>query len=136
MRTEPGRERGPQASEGWILAAIQRRGKVRLDNFLKWSRLVKRRTLVREMCDGGAIAVNDVAAKPSKTLRAGDTIVLAFWNRIVRVEVLAVPESRVSRKEAASLYRVVGEERVGLIPPDPTIVGEEEFTARRGDRHG
>jgi len=90
---------------------------VRLDSFLKGSRLVKRRTLVREMCDGGAIAVNDVAAKPSKMVRVGDTIVLAFWNRVVRVEVLAVPESRVSTKEAASLYRVVGEERVGPYSP-------------------
>lgn len=68
---------------------------------------------MREMCDGGAIAVNDVAAKPSKTVTAGDTIVLAFWNKIVRVEVLVVPGSRVSTKEAASLYRVVSEERVG-----------------------
>ena len=76
--------------------------------------MVQRRALVKQMCDGGAIAVNDVVAKPGKVVKAGDIISLRFWDKVLRVEVLAVAERAVPRKVAPSLYRVVREEKVSV----------------------
>jgi len=74
--------------------------------------LVQRRVLVKQMCDGGAIAVNGAIAKPGKAVKPGDIISLRFWDKVLGVEVLAVAERAVSRKVAPSLYRVVREEKL------------------------
>lgn len=84
---------------------------MRLDKFLKVSRLVKRRTVAAELCQGGHVKVNDKTAKPSVELKAGDTLQIRFGNRLLSVRVLSVPEKAVSVQLADSLYEVL-EERV------------------------
>ena len=77
---------------------------MRLDKFLKVSRLVKRRTVANEACDGGRITVNGKTAKASYDVKVGDEIAIAFGQRTVRVQVLAVEET-VKKDAAAALYK-------------------------------
>lgn len=72
---------------------------MRLDKFLKVSRLIKRRTVANEACDGGRVMINDKPAKASSTVKVGDVIAISFGNKEVRVRVLDVQET--VRKEAA-----------------------------------
>ena len=65
---------------------------MRLDKFLKVSRLIKRRTVANEACDAGRVLVNDKPAKASTNVKEGDTITIAFGNKDVKVEVLSVQE--------------------------------------------
>lgn len=77
---------------------------MRLDKFLKVSRLIKRRTIANEACDAGRVLVNDKVAKASATVKQGDVIEIQFGTKAVKVEVLDVQET--SRKEEAKeLYR-------------------------------
>ena len=80
---------------------------MRLDKFLKVSRLIKRRTIAKQMCEGGRIKLNGRVAKSSSKVREDDEIVLSFGNRSLKVKVLNVPEGNVSAKEASSLYDVL-----------------------------
>ena len=66
---------------------------MRLDLFLKNSRLIKRRTIAREMCDAGRVLVNNHESKPSREVRQGDIITLAFSSRMIEIEVLGMPAS-------------------------------------------
>ena len=66
---------------------------MRLDKYLKVSRLIKRRTVANEACDGGRITVNGKVAKASYDVKVGDEIAIAFGQRTVRVKVLAVEET-------------------------------------------
>ena len=77
---------------------------MRLDKYLKVSRLIKRRTVANEACDGGCITVNGKVAKASYDVKVGDEIAIAFGQRTVRVEVLAVEET-VKKDAAAALYK-------------------------------
>ncbi|MCD7867622.1 MAG: RNA-binding S4 domain-containing protein [Clostridiales bacterium] len=77
---------------------------MRLDKFLKVSRLIKRRTVANEACDAGRVLVNDRPARASAPVKAGDRIEIQFGSRNVRVEVLDVKET-VKKEEAESLYR-------------------------------
>ena len=77
---------------------------MRLDKFLKVSRLIKRRTVANEACDAGRVLVNDRPAKASAQVKAGDTIEIQFGGKSVRVEVLNVQET-VKKEEAQELYR-------------------------------
>ena len=79
---------------------------MRLDKYLKVSRLIKRRTVANEACDGGRISVNGRPAKASYDVKVGDVIEIAFGQRTVKVEVLAVEETA-KKDEAAALYREV-----------------------------
>ena len=84
---------------------------MRLDLFLKASRLVLRRTLAQEMCEAGVVLVNDIPAKSSRPVNVGDRITLRRTNRLLSVSVLALPVSRqTSRSEAASFYQVLSDE--------------------------
>lgn len=77
---------------------------MRLDKFLKVSRLIKRRTIANEACDAGRVLVNDKVAKASAAVKQGDVIEIQFGTRAVKVEVLDVQET--SRKEEAKeLYK-------------------------------
>ena len=80
---------------------------MRLDYFLKISRLVKRRTLAKEMCDKKLIHVNEQLAKAGKIVESGDTILLASRSRKLKVRIEQVPERAVSKKEASTLYTVL-----------------------------
>ncbi|MEY8338627.1 RNA-binding S4 domain-containing protein [Lachnospiraceae bacterium 62-35] len=77
---------------------------MRLDKFLKVSRLIKRRTIANEACDAGRVLVNDKGAKASYDVKSGDIIEIQFGTRSVKVEVLDVQET-VKKDEAKELYR-------------------------------
>ncbi|MGN8887430.1 RNA-binding S4 domain-containing protein [uncultured Blautia sp.] len=77
---------------------------MRLDKFLKVSRLIKRRTVANEACDAGRVLVNDKPAKASASVKAGDKIEIQFGSKAVKVEVLDVKET-VRKEEAENLFR-------------------------------
>ena len=77
---------------------------MRLDKYLKVSRLIKRRTVANEACDAGRVLVNDRPAKASVNVKAGDIIEIQFGTKSVKVEVLDVQET-VKKDEAKELYR-------------------------------
>ena len=77
---------------------------MRLDKYLKVSRLIKRRTIANEACDAGRVLVNDKPAKASVNVKAGDIIAIQFGNKEVKVEVLDVQET-VKKDEAKELFR-------------------------------
>jgi ribosomal 50S subunit-recycling heat shock protein len=84
---------------------------MRLDLFLKTSRLIPRRSLAQEFCDAGLIKINGTAAKSSKEVKTGDEIEIRRRNRITRLKVLEIPSSKqVSRAAAPNLFEVLGEE--------------------------
>ena len=86
---------------------------MRLDLFLRASRLVLRRTVAQELCEAGAVSVNGTAARASREVRAGDEISIKRRNRALAVRVLSVPQSKqVSRADAPSLYEVVSDIRL------------------------
>ncbi len=80
---------------------------MRLDKFLKVSRLIKRRTVANSVCESARVFVNNNPAKPAKVLKVGDVITIEFKENIKKVRVLKVPSGNVSINEAASLYEVV-----------------------------
>ena len=77
---------------------------MRLDKYLKISRLIKRRTVANEACDAGRVLVNDKVAKASVNVKAGDIIEIQFGSKSVKVEVLDVQET-VRKDDAKELYR-------------------------------
>ena len=77
---------------------------MRLDKYLKISRLIKRRTVANEACDAGRVLVNGKTAKASGKVKAGDVIEIQFGSTAVKVEVLDVQET-VRKEEAKELYR-------------------------------
>lgn len=81
---------------------------MRLDKYLKVSRLIKRRTVANEACDNGLVTVNGTPARASYEVKVGDKVSLRFGVRTVTVEVLSVQES-VRQTDAAALYRQVAD---------------------------
>ena len=79
---------------------------MRLDKFLKVSRLIKRRTVANEACDAGRVLVNDKPAKASVSVKTGDIIEIQVGGEAVKVEVLDVQET-VKKDEAKELYRYI-----------------------------
>ena len=77
---------------------------MRLDKYLKVSRLIKRRTVANEACDAGRVTVNGRVAKASVEVKAGDIIEIGFGNKEVKVEVLSVAET-VRKDDAKELFR-------------------------------
>ena len=85
---------------------------MRLDLFLKASRLVLRRTLAQELCEAGAVLVNGAAARASRAMRAGDEITVRRRERTTTVRILALPASKqTSRAEAQTLYELLSDVR-------------------------
>ncbi len=80
---------------------------MRLDKFLKVSRLIKRRTVANEVSDMGRVLVNGNQAKPSKQLKVNDIITIEYANRTVTARVLNIPANNVSVQEASSLYELL-----------------------------
>ena len=81
---------------------------MRLDKYLKVSRLIKRRTVANEACDNARISVNGRPAKASYDVKVGDRISIEFGARTLMVEVLAVAEA-VRKDDASAMYREVSE---------------------------
>lgn len=77
---------------------------MRLDKFLKVSRLIKRRTVANEACDAGRVLVNDKPAKASVKVKQGDIIEIQFGTRIVKVEVLDIKDTT-KKEEAGDLFK-------------------------------
>lgn len=81
---------------------------MRLDLFLKVSRLIARRSLAQEFCDAGLIRVNGSSAKSSKDIKAGDEIEVRRGEKLTKVRVVQVPDKKqVAKSDAASLYEII-----------------------------
>ena len=81
---------------------------MRIDKFLKVSRLLKRRTLAQEACDGGRVSVNNRPAKPSHHVKEGDIVELGFNSGTVKFRINAIKET-VRKEEAENLYEILAE---------------------------
>ena len=79
---------------------------MRLDKYLKVSRLIKRRTVANEACDNERVTVNGRVARASYEVKAGDVIAIRFGERTLTVEVITVQDN-VSKADAAAMYREV-----------------------------
>ena len=80
---------------------------MRLDKFLKVSRLIKRRTVANEVSDMGRVLVNGNIAKPSKQIKEGDIIIIEYSNRKLEVRVLKIPIGNISVQEASTIYEKI-----------------------------
>ncbi len=80
---------------------------MRLDKFLKVSRLIKRRTVANEVSDTGRVLINNNPAKPAKQVKENDIITIEYANRTVKAKILKVPTGNVSVQEAPSLYELL-----------------------------
>lgn len=87
---------------------------MRLDIFLKQSRLVPRRTLAQEMCEAGALQVNGLRAKSAHEVREGDLLSIRQRGRITTVRVVKVPSKPPSKQGALSLYETVSVESYNI----------------------
>lgn len=84
---------------------------MRLDKFLKVSRLIKRRTLAKEVSDQGRIAINGSVAKASSIVKVGDELKVRFGQKIVTVSIDGIKEMA-KKDEAATMYTIISEEAV------------------------
>ncbi len=82
---------------------------MRLDKFLKVTRLIKRRTLAKEICDAGRININDRTAKASAEVRIGDVITIRYGQKMVKVRVEKVIDNP-RKEESYQLYEVLSED--------------------------
>ena len=80
---------------------------MRLDKFLKVSRVIKRRTVANTVSEMGRVLVNGNSAKPAKQLKVGDIIEIEYASKTEKVEVLVIPNGNVSIQEAPTLYKVI-----------------------------
>lgn len=79
---------------------------MRLDKYLKLSRIIKRRTVAKDACEQGRVEVNGKVAKPGLELKTGDVIQITFGNNVLRVRVVAMPET-VRKDDAQNMYEVI-----------------------------
>ena len=80
---------------------------MRLDKFLKVSRLIKRRTGANTVSEMGRVLVNGNSAKPAKQLKVGDIIEIEYASKTEKVEVLVIPNGNVSIQESSTLYKII-----------------------------
>lgn len=79
---------------------------MRIDKFLKVSRVIKRRTVAADACSGGRIEINGKPVKPAKEVKAGDVVEVSFGNNTLRFEVLSVDEKQ-TKQSAETMYRLL-----------------------------
>lgn len=79
---------------------------MRLDKYLKNSRIIKRRTVAKEACEQGRVEVNGKVAKPGLELKTGDEIQITFGSSLLRVRVVSMPDN-VRKDDAQSMYEVI-----------------------------
>ena len=82
---------------------------MRIDKYLKVSRIIKRRTVANEACAGGRVTVNEKTAKPGTDVKPGDIITIRFGEHLGRYEILVVSET-VRKDQASEMYRVIEED--------------------------
>lgn len=83
---------------------------MRLDKFLKVSRIIKRRTVAKEVADKGRIQVNGQVAKSSTSLKVGDTVTILFGNKTLELKVLLLKDST-KKDDATEMYEIISETR-------------------------
>ena len=81
---------------------------MRLDKYLKVSRLIKRRTVAKEVCDAGRVMLNGRPAKAGSDILPGDVLQISFGNKSLEAEVVAVAEA-IKASEASTMYRIIKE---------------------------
>ena len=81
---------------------------MRIDKYLKVTRILKRRTLAQDAANGGRVKINGKTVKPSHEVKVGDTVELGFNSGTVKLEVVAIKET-VKKEEAELLYRIIGD---------------------------
>lgn len=96
---------------------------MRLDKFLKVSRLIKRRTLAKEVADQGRITINGKVAKASSVVKAGDELSIRFGQKVVTASVDAIKDSA-KKEDAASMFTIIKEERLEKV--DPAFIDDED----------
>jgi ribosomal 50S subunit-recycling heat shock protein len=79
---------------------------MRLDKYLKVSRIIKRRTVANEACSGGRVSVNGKVAKASTEVKAGDILEIRFGEKVFKAQILSIAE-HVSKSEAPEMYKVL-----------------------------
>lgn len=82
---------------------------MRLDKFIQASRIIKRRSIAKAICDSGKVLVNQQKAKPSKELKIGDILTINLGRQLITCQVLSIPNSVVKREEASSLYKIISQ---------------------------
>ena len=83
---------------------------MRLDQYLRASRLVLRRTVAQELCEAGAVEVNGATARSSRAVRVGDELTVRKRGHVLTVRVVSLPQAKqVSRSDASSLYEVISD---------------------------
>jgi ribosomal 50S subunit-recycling heat shock protein len=82
---------------------------MRLDKWLKVSRVIKRRPIANEICDQGRVTINGRIAKAGAEVKPGDKLEVRFGNRVLSLEIAQIPAGQVSTKMAPELYKVLGE---------------------------
>ncbi|AYC30691.1 RNA-binding S4 domain-containing protein [Paenisporosarcina cavernae] len=90
---------------------------MRLDKFLKVSRLIKRRTLAKQVADQGRVTVNDKTAKASSVVKVGDVLAIRFGQKVVTARVEMLKEN-VRKEETTNLYTILKEERLEKVEPE------------------
>ena len=96
---------------------------MRLDKFLKVSRLIKRRTLAKEVAVQGRIEINGKVAKASTAVKVGDELAIRFGQKIVTARVEELRETT-KKEEAANMFTIIKEERLEKIEPE--FIDDEE----------
>jgi ribosomal 50S subunit-recycling heat shock protein len=104
---------------------------MRLDLYLKKTRLVRQRSLAKELCDAGAVSVNDRRGKPGQEVRLHDRIHLSLPQRSLEVRVCAIPRGNVARGAAKDFYEILEDrhtDRVDSVfePLDPNTAGPSD----------
>lgn len=79
---------------------------LRLDKYLKVSRIIKRRTIANEACDAGRVLVNGKVARASYDVKVGDAVEIGFGTRVVKIEVLSLNET-IHKEDAALMYKII-----------------------------
>jgi ribosomal 50S subunit-recycling heat shock protein len=84
---------------------------MRLDLFLKWSRLIIRRTLAKDTCDAGRVTVNDTEARAGRDIHVGDTVSIDFARRLLKFRVRSVPAHAPSKEQAREMIEILEDVR-------------------------
>ena len=79
---------------------------MRLDKYLKVSRIIKRRTIAKEACEGGRVSINDKVAKAGTVVSEGDTIEIQFANQILKAKIINIAE-HVTKENAKAMYEII-----------------------------
>lgn len=81
---------------------------MRLDKFLKVSRVIKRRTIAKEVADQGRVQINDIVAKSSSSVSEGDVLTIRYGNKTLQLKIIQITDST-KKEDAPSMYEIINE---------------------------